>query len=61
VQSPRNRTWIDEYLPLIHLVILGAGPAFLQSRGDGSPARLVTSTPTTTGVIIATYQPGPMN
>jgi dihydrofolate reductase len=48
---------IDEYLLLIHPLVLGAGRR-LFGRGD-PPAtlRLVDSTVSTTGVLIATYQP----
>ena len=57
VQSLRRRDLIDEYLLLIHPLVLGSGRRLF---GDGGPAatmRLVDATPTTTGVIIATYRP----
>jgi dihydrofolate reductase len=48
---------IDEYLLLIHPLVLGSGRRLFPD--DGSPARLrlVDSTTTTTGVVIATYAP----
>jgi dihydrofolate reductase len=57
VQSLRRRDLIDEYLLLIHPLVLGSGRRLF---GDGGPAatlRLVDAKPTTTGVIIATYRP----
>ena len=48
---------VDEYQLLIHPLVLGSGRRLF---GDGVPnaaLRLVKSVPTTTGVIIATYQP----
>lgn len=47
---------IDEYLLMIHPLVLGAGQR-LFDNGRRLALRLVASTPTTTGVIIATYQP----
>jgi len=51
---------IDEYLLMIHPLVLGTGRRLFP---DGSPVaslRLVDGvTTTTTGVVIATYQPGP--
>jgi dihydrofolate reductase len=49
---------IDEYVLLIHPIVLGQGRRLF---GDGAPAaefRLVDCVPTTTGVIIATYRLG---
>lgn len=57
VRSLRRRDLIDEYLLLIHPLVLGSGRRLF---GDGGPAatlRLVDAKPTTTGVIIATYRP----
>jgi dihydrofolate reductase len=48
---------IDEYLLMIHPLVLGLGRRLF---GDGvrtSKLRLVEAKPTTTGVLIATYQP----
>jgi dihydrofolate reductase len=48
---------IDEYVLLIHPLVLGSGGRLFPD--DGSPARLslVESVTTTTGVVIATYAP----
>ncbi len=47
---------IDRYVLSIHPLVLGSG---IQMFGGGASAalRLVDATPTTTGVIIATYEP----
>jgi dihydrofolate reductase len=57
IQSLMRRNLIDEYVLLIHPLILGSGRRLF---ADGSPfaaLRLVNAVPTTTGVVIATYQP----
>jgi dihydrofolate reductase len=50
---------IDEYVLLIHPLVLGSGSRLFPD--DGSPARLslLDSVTTTTGVVIATYAPAP--
>jgi dihydrofolate reductase len=56
VQSLMRRNLVDEYVLLIHPLILGSGQRLF---ADGSPfgvLRLVDSTTTTTGVVIARYQ-----
>ena len=45
---------IDEYLLMIHPVVLGAGRRMFP-LGVQTPLRLVESIPTTTGVLITTY------
>ena len=56
VQSLMARGLIDVYVLCIHPLVLGSG---LRLFGDGAPAglRLVESTPTATGVLIAVYEP----
>jgi dihydrofolate reductase len=57
VASRTLHNLIDEFLLLIHPLVLGAGRRLF---GDGDPPaslRLVDSTVSTTGVLIATYQP----
>lgn len=49
---------VDEYLLLIHPLILGSGRRLFPDHGRFAALRLVGSVVTTTGVIIATYQPG---
>lgn len=48
---------IDEYLLMIHPLILGCGLRLFPNTGSFAKLRLIESTPTTTGVIIARYQP----
>lgn len=48
---------IDEYLLMIHPVVLGSGRRLFPDSGPYTDLRLVDSLTTTTGVIIATYQP----
>jgi dihydrofolate reductase len=57
IQSLRRRNLIDEYVLLIHPLVLGSGRRLFPE--DASPAnlRLVDCVSTTTGVMIATYQP----
>lgn len=47
---------IDEYLLMIHPIVLGAGRR-LFPEGKRVPLRLTTSTTSPTGVLIATYEP----
>ena len=57
IQSLMPAGLIDEYLLMIHPLVLGAGRRLF---ADGSPPttlRLNDSRTTTTGVVIATYQP----
>lgn len=48
---------IDEYLLMIHPLVLGCGQRLFDHGDHLAKLRLRSSTPTTTGVIIATYQP----
>jgi dihydrofolate reductase len=57
IQSLRRRDLIDEYLLLIHPLVLGSGRRLFSDGGPAATLRLVDATPTTTGVIIATYRP----
>jgi dihydrofolate reductase len=57
IQSLMPRNLIDEYMLMIHPLVLGSGRRLFP---DGSPPtrlRLVGSLTTTTGVVIVTYQP----
>jgi dihydrofolate reductase len=56
VHSLIGRDLIDEYLLLIHPIVLGAGLRLFPETAH-SPLKLIDSTTTTTGVLIATYQP----
>jgi dihydrofolate reductase len=55
VQSLRRGNLVDEYVLLIHPLVLGSGRRLFPD-GPAAELRLVKSVPTTTGVIIATYQ-----
>jgi dihydrofolate reductase len=57
IQSLRDHDLIDEYLLLIHPLVLGSGRRLFPDGGPAATLRLVDAKPTTTGVIIATYQP----
>jgi dihydrofolate reductase len=57
VQSLMRRGLIDEYVLLIHPLVLGSGRRLFPDGGASATLRLVDSVTTTTGVIIATYQP----
>ena len=57
VQALRRRDLIDEYLLLLHPLVLGSGRRLFPDGGPAASLRLVDAKPTTTGVIIATYRP----
>lgn len=57
IRSLLRHNLIDEYLLLIHPLLLGSGRRLFPDDGASVPLRLVKSVPTTTGVIIATYHP----
>jgi dihydrofolate reductase len=48
---------IDEYVVLIHPLVLGTGRRLFEDGGPPATLELIDSKPTTTGVIIATYRP----
>jgi len=48
---------IDEYMLLIHPLVLGSGRRLFRDGGTPATLRLTDSVTTTTGVVIATYQP----
>jgi dihydrofolate reductase len=56
VDSLRRSGLIDEYVLLIHPLVLGSGRR-LFNDGSELPLRLIDSKTTTKGVVIATYQP----
>ena len=57
VQSLMRRNLVDEYVLLIHPLVLGSGRRLFTDAGASAALRLVNSRTTTTGVVIATYQP----
>lgn len=57
-QSLARRGLVDEYVLLIHPLVLGSGRRLFDA-GTQEKLRLIRSVPTGAGVIIATYQPEP--
>jgi len=57
VQSLMRHNLIDEYKLLIHPLVLGSGRRLFPDGGAFAKLRLTDSVTTTTGVVIATYQP----
>jgi dihydrofolate reductase len=57
IQSLRRRHLIDEYVLLIHPLVLGSGRRLFPDGSPPADLRLAGSVTTTTGVMIATYQP----
>jgi dihydrofolate reductase len=57
VQSLRRRDLVDEYLLLIHPLVVGSGRRLFPDDSPTATLRLVEVTPTTTGVLIARYRP----
>jgi len=55
--SLMRRGLVDRYQLLIHPLVLGSGRRLFTDGTPCSALRLVNSVPTTTGVIIATYEP----
>jgi dihydrofolate reductase len=56
VQSLMRRNLVDEYVLLIHPLVLGSGRRLFADSGAFAALRLVGIKTTTTGVVIATYQ-----
>lgn len=57
VQSLMRRNLVDEYVLTIHPLVLGSGRRLFTDDGAFAALRLVDTKTTTTGVLIATYQP----
>lgn len=57
IQSLMRRNLIDEYVLLIHPLVLGSGRRLFTDDGSFAALRLVDTKTTTSGVVIATYQP----
>jgi dihydrofolate reductase len=57
VRSLMGRNLVDEYALLIHPLVLGSGRRLFIDRGAFAALRLVDTRTTSTGVVIATYQP----
>jgi dihydrofolate reductase len=57
IQSLMRRDLVDKWVLLIHPLVLGSGRRLFPDGGAPARIRLVDTTTTTTGVIIATYLP----
>ena len=57
VQSLLRHDLVDEYVLMIHPLVLGSGRRLFTDGGAFAALRLVDTETTTTGVVIATYQP----
>jgi dihydrofolate reductase len=57
VRSLMGSNLIDEYVLLIHPLTLGTGRRLFPDDGSRRSLRLINSKTTTTGVMIATYEP----
>lgn len=56
IESLMPHDLIDEYMLMIHPLVLGSGRRLFVDGGPSASLRLVDSITTTTGVIIATYR-----
>lgn len=57
VQTLMKHNFVDEYVLLIHPLVLGTGRRLFRDGSAYSALRLVDSKTTPNGVVIATYQP----
>jgi dihydrofolate reductase len=57
IQSLMPRNLVDEFVLLIHPLVLGSGRRLFPDDGTVAALQLVDAVATTTGVVIATYQP----
>ena len=57
LQSLMQRNLVDEYVLLIHPLVLGSGRRLFTDRAGFATLRLIDAKTTTKGVVIATYQP----
>ncbi|MBO0783255.1 MAG: dihydrofolate reductase [Ktedonobacteraceae bacterium] len=57
VQSLMRQSLVDEYILLIHPLILGTGRCLFPDGGAPAKLKLIATKTTDTGVVIATYQP----
>lgn len=57
IRSLMRGNLVDEYILLIHPLVLGSGQRLFPDDGSSVALRLVESKTTTTGVVIGTYAP----
>jgi dihydrofolate reductase len=55
IQSLMKHDLIDEYILMIHPVVLGSGRRLFTAKGSDASLKLVGTKESTTGVVIATY------
>jgi dihydrofolate reductase len=58
VQTLMRHGLVDEYVLLIHPLVLGSGRRLFFGTGAHAALRLVDAKASPSGVVIATYQPG---
>ena len=56
IRSLMKRDLVDQFILLIHPLVLGSGRRLFDDGGAFAKFRLAKSQPTTTGVVIATYE-----
>ena len=56
-ESLIRQNLVDHYVLLVHPLLLGSGRRLFPDHGAFARLQLVDATPTTTGVVIATYRP----
>ena len=61
VRSLMRHGLVDEFLLLIHPLVLGSGRRLFQDDGAFAPLRLINCVTTTTGVMMASYRPADAN
>jgi dihydrofolate reductase len=57
VQTLIENDLVDEYRLFVHPLVLGAGKRLFRQTSRPLPMRLIDCTPTTTGVLLLSYQP----
>jgi len=57
IQSLMGYNLVDVYALLIHPLVLGSGRRLFPDGGVGATLRLISNKTTTTGVVVATYEP----
>ena len=59
IQSLMRSGLVDDFVLLIHPLVLGTGRRLFPDGGAFAALRLVGARPTATGVVIVTYKPAP--
>src|SRR5712691_8067781 len=59
VQTLIEHDIVDEYRLFVHPLVLGTGKRLFRQASRPTPLRLTDCTPTTTGVLLLSYQPQP--